>query len=89
MLKRDAAVPPRKLKAKRYLNSALLVIDEVGFRPLDRQEANLLLPPSVMSHIKRRIEALELDTCVVRGELPVDLGLDSVSGRLPGGDFGA
>ena len=44
---------------------------------------------SVMSHIKRRIEALELDTCVVRGELPVDLGLDSVSGRLPGGDFGA
>ena len=44
---------------------------------------------SVMSHIKRRIEALELDTGVVRGELPVDLGLDSVSGRLPGGDFGA
>ena len=45
--------------------------------------------PSVTSHIKRRIETLELDTCVVRGELPVDLGLDSVSGRLPGGDFGA
>ena len=42
-----------------------------------------------MSHIKRRIEALELDTGVVRGELPVDLRLDSVSGRLPGGDFGA
>ena len=45
--------------------------------------------PSVMSHIKRRIEALELDACVVSGELPVDLGLDSVSGRLPGGDLGA
>ena len=29
------------VRAKRYLNSALLVIDEVGFRPLDRQEANL------------------------------------------------
>lgn len=41
MLKGDAAVPPRRLKAKRYLNSALLVIDEVGFRPLDRAEANL------------------------------------------------
>ena len=41
MLKEDAAIPPRRLKAKRYLNSALLVIDEVGFRPLDRQEANL------------------------------------------------
>ncbi len=24
-----------------YLNSPLLVVDEVGFRPLDRQEANL------------------------------------------------
>jgi DNA replication protein DnaC len=41
MLKNDAAIPPRRLKAKRYLNSAVLVIDEVGFRPLDRQEANL------------------------------------------------
>ena len=41
LLKGDAAVSPRRLKAKRYLNGALLVIDEVGFRPLDRQEANL------------------------------------------------
>lgn len=40
-LKADAAVPPARLKAKRYLNSALLIIDEVGFRPLDRHEANL------------------------------------------------
>jgi DNA replication protein DnaC len=40
-LKSDAAVPPARLKAKRYLNSALLIIDEVGFRPLDRHEANL------------------------------------------------
>lgn len=37
----DAAIPPRRLKAKRYLNSALLIVDEVGFRPLDRHEANL------------------------------------------------
>jgi DNA replication protein DnaC len=41
VLRGDAAIPPRRLKAKRYLNSALLVIDEVGFRPLDRMEANL------------------------------------------------
>lgn len=40
-LRADAAVPPARLKAKRYLNSALLIIDEVGFRPLDRAEANL------------------------------------------------
>jgi DNA replication protein DnaC len=41
VLKGDAAIPPCRLRSKRYLNSALLVIDEVGFRPLDRQEANL------------------------------------------------
>lgn len=40
-LKADAAIPPARLKAKRYLNSALLIVDEVGFRPLDRNEANL------------------------------------------------
>jgi len=41
VLKGDAAIPPRRLKARRYLNSSLLIVDEVGFRPLDRQEANL------------------------------------------------
>ena len=40
-LKQDAAMPPARLRAKRYLNNALLIIDEVGFRPLDRHEANL------------------------------------------------
>lgn len=40
-LRADAAVPPARLRAKRYFNSALLIIDEVGFRPLDRTEANL------------------------------------------------
>jgi DNA replication protein DnaC len=41
VLKADQAVPPARLRAKRYFNSALLIIDEVGFRPLDRVEANL------------------------------------------------
>jgi DNA replication protein DnaC len=41
VLRADAAVPPARLRAKRYFNSALLIIDEVGFRPLDRAEANL------------------------------------------------
>ena len=40
-LRADAAVPPARLRAKRYFNSGLLIIDEVGFRPLDRTEANL------------------------------------------------
>jgi DNA replication protein DnaC len=41
VLRADAAVPPARLRARRYFNCALLIIDEVGFRPLDRTEANL------------------------------------------------
>lgn len=41
VLRADAAIPPARLRAKRYFNSALLIIDEIGFRPLDRSEANL------------------------------------------------
>jgi len=41
VLRADAAIPPARLRAKRYFNCALLIIDEVGFRPLDRIEANL------------------------------------------------
>lgn len=41
VLRADAAVPPARLRAKRYFNCALLIVDEVGFRPLDRMEANL------------------------------------------------
>ena len=37
----DQAIPPARVRSKRYFNCALLVIDEVGFRPLDRIEANL------------------------------------------------
>jgi DNA replication protein DnaC len=43
ILEGDAAIPPRRLKSRRYLNRALLVVDEVGFRPQDRVEVNLLL----------------------------------------------
>lgn len=41
-LKKDAEVPPRSLRRKKYMNVALLIIDEVGFQPLDRHEASLL-----------------------------------------------
>ena len=43
--------------------------------------------PSVLSFIKCRIKAFEIHAGVVRGELPVDLGLDAVSGRLPSRDL--
>lgn len=41
VLRADAAIPPARLRAKRYFNCAVLIIDEIGFRPLDRNEANL------------------------------------------------
>ena len=41
-MRQDAEVPPRRLKGKKYIKNALLIIDEVGFQPLSRQEASLL-----------------------------------------------
>ncbi len=41
LLKRDADLPVARLRRKKYLNTALLVIDEVGFEPMTRQEASL------------------------------------------------
>lgn len=40
-LRRDALMPPAQLKRRKYMNSALLIIDEVGFEPFTRQDANL------------------------------------------------
>jgi DNA replication protein DnaC len=40
-MKQDADVAPRRLRGKKYLKVSLLVIDEVGFQPMTRQEASL------------------------------------------------
>lgn len=40
-LKRDADLPPARLRRRKYLNVALLIIDEMGFEPMDRQAASL------------------------------------------------
>jgi DNA replication protein DnaC len=40
-LKRDQEVPPTRIKGRKYLRNALLIIDEVGFRQLTRPEASL------------------------------------------------
>lgn len=40
-LKRDAALPPTRLRRRKYLSTALLIIDELGFEPMDRHEASL------------------------------------------------
>ena len=40
-MKRDAEIPPRRLRGKKYLKASLLIIDEIGFQPMTRQEAGL------------------------------------------------
>jgi DNA replication protein DnaC len=40
-LKEDAALPPIRLKRRKYMSTALLLIDELGFDPMTRQEASL------------------------------------------------
>lgn len=40
-MKQDADVPPQRLRGKKYLKVSLLIVDEVGFQPMTRQEASL------------------------------------------------
>lgn len=40
-MKKDAQLPPRSLRRKKYLKVALLIIDEIGFSPMSREEADL------------------------------------------------
>lgn len=40
-LKADAELPPVRLKRRKYMSTALIVVDELGFEPMTRQEASL------------------------------------------------
>lgn len=40
-LKRDAEFGPSRLKYRKYMASSLLVVDEMGYQPFTREEANL------------------------------------------------
>jgi DNA replication protein DnaC len=40
-MRRDAELPPAQLRRKKYINTGLLILDEVGFEPMTRQEASL------------------------------------------------
>ena len=41
-MKQDADLSPQALRRKKYVNVSLLIIDEMGFQPMSRQEASLL-----------------------------------------------
>jgi DNA replication protein DnaC len=51
-LRRDADLTPARLRRKKYLSTTLLVIDEVGFEPMNRQEASLFF--RLVSHRYQR-----------------------------------
>jgi DNA replication protein DnaC len=40
-LRGDAHLPPARLRRRKYLNSGRLIIDELGFEPMSRQDASL------------------------------------------------
>ena len=40
-MRRDVDVPPQRLRGKKYLKATLLIVDEIGFQTLTRQEASL------------------------------------------------
>ncbi|MDX8402349.1 MAG: IS21-like element helper ATPase IstB [Mariprofundaceae bacterium] len=41
LMRRDAVKPPAHIRRRKYLKSSLLIIDEMGFDPLDRTDASL------------------------------------------------
>jgi len=40
-MRKDAGVPPARLRRRKYFNVAFLVIDEVGFEPMSHEDASL------------------------------------------------
>jgi DNA replication protein DnaC len=48
LLRKDAATPGRRLLRRKYMNAAVLIVDELGFQALDRKDAHLLF--RVVSH---------------------------------------
>jgi DNA replication protein DnaC len=40
-LKADAHLPASRIKARKYMSTALLLIDEMGYDPMNREEASL------------------------------------------------
>lgn len=40
-MRRDAPLSPLHLRRKNYINTSLLIVDEVGFEPMTRQDAPL------------------------------------------------
>ena len=51
-MRRDRELAPGRLKRKKYLSTSLVIIDEMGFEPLSRQDASLFF--RLVSHRYQR-----------------------------------
>jgi DNA replication protein DnaC len=40
-MRKDAEIPPARIRRRKYMNVACLIIDEVGFEPMSRRDASL------------------------------------------------
>ncbi len=74
-LRQDAQIAPARLRRRKYMNSALLIIDEVGFEAFSREEANLFF--RLVSHRYRRGAFLITSNKAIR-EWPEMLAGDEV-----------
>ena len=70
VLRADAAVPPARLRAKRYFNSALLIIDEVGFRHQDEFHRGVLLESLAIAFPMAIALAVVIESLQKAGLLP-------------------
>jgi DNA replication protein DnaC len=52
VMRRDSDLSPSRLRRKKYISTSLLIIDEVGFEPMSRQEASLFF--RLVSHRYQR-----------------------------------
>ena len=41
-MRKDAEIPPARLRRRKYMNVSMVIIDEVGFEPMSRKDASLL-----------------------------------------------
>jgi DNA replication protein DnaC len=58
-LKADAALPPMRLKRRKHMSTALLLVDELGFDPMTRQEASLFFRRDRRTIGGRSVSALQ------------------------------
>lgn len=79
-LRQDDRAPPAHLKRRKYLNTALLIIDEVGFEPFTREDANLFF--RLVSHRYRKGSILITSNKAIRDWPGMLAGDETLAGAM-------